>query len=83
VISRKTALLLADVVAKVFSRPYKSSVRRGGYGSHQKTNYSVNTDMLYDYLFENNYEAWFCNLAKTTDGYSSDFSNATSGAFEK
>jgi hypothetical protein len=48
-----------------------------GYGRQTVKNHAVSTDKLYDYLFENNYEAWFCNLAKTTHNSSAEFSYAT------
>jgi hypothetical protein len=73
-ISRKTTLVLAEIVARIFSRSYKSSTN---FGRQTKKNYSVSTDQLYDYLFENNYEAWFCNLAKETRNSSTEFSYAT------
>jgi len=74
-ISRKTALLLAEIITKVFSYTFNSSSLF--HDSQSKRNYAINTDDLYDYLFENNYEAWFCNLAKVKSGYSEKFSHAT------
>jgi len=71
-ISRKSTLLLAEIIARVFSESYSSHV-----GSQRRTKYSVKTDDLYDFLFTNNYEAWFCNSAKATGDYSEDRSRAT------
>lgn len=53
-ISRPTALALATAYTSRFttsaSRDYQAVVHR---------------DSIYDFLFENEYEAWFCNLAKS------------------
>lgn len=38
-----------------------SSTSRGSYGG---TTEKVDYNALYDYLYENEYEAWFCNLAQ-------------------
>jgi hypothetical protein len=46
-------------------------------GSRPRKSYSIKTDDLYDFLYENNYAAWFCNLAKNTSEYSEDYSRAT------
>ncbi len=51
-ISRKSAMAIADAYTKKFS--YKST------SSGEK----VYRDSFYDYLYENDYEAWFCNMVK-------------------
>jgi hypothetical protein len=72
-ISRKTVLLLADIITNVFSCRRSFGINR----FQQTLNYVVKTDVLYDYLFENNYDPWFCNLAKLTRDNSQEFSQAT------
>lgn len=71
-ISRKSTLQLSEVIVNVFSYSYKS-----GISSQRRTRYSVKIDDLYDFLYENNYAAWFCNLAKTTSDSSEEHSRAT------
>lgn len=72
-ISRRTALVLAEAYAKAFSTSYRHRV--GSLPS--KTQYKVEVDKLYDFLFSCDYSAWFCNKAKTTYHYSDNRSNAT------
>lgn len=55
-ISRATALVIASSYVSNFT----STVRRGF-----DTVDVVNRDSIYEFLFENDYEAWFCNLAKS------------------
>jgi hypothetical protein len=55
-ISRKTAMLIAGDYTRNFSRS-----SRGAYGH---TNETVYSNALYDFLYENEYQAWFCNLSK-------------------
>jgi hypothetical protein len=55
-ISRKTALKLGNIYSSKFS--YTSR----GYGNRIKK--KVYRDEFYDFLFENEYEAWFCNSVK-------------------
>jgi hypothetical protein len=49
-ISRKTALRLSDIYYALFTR--------------HDINKFAKTDELYDYLYERDYEAWFCNLLR-------------------
>ncbi len=57
-ISRKSARLLAELMSLIF-RDYHSSHGGRGY-------YTVDTRHLYDFLFDNGYPAWFCNVAQRT-----------------
>jgi len=59
-ISRRTARIIAEVYERGFRQQASSSSGRDtGY-------YTVNSDWLYDFLFENEYPAYLCNLAKAT-----------------
>jgi len=71
-ISRRTTLILSEVYAKSFYSSYTTS---GGRGTTRR--YRVNVDELYDFLFSNNYPAWFCNLTKKTADYADTSANAT------
>ena len=53
-ISRLASIAIADSYVNRFSTP--------GYGV-RTTSDKVHDDELYDFLYENEYEAWFCNLA--------------------
>lgn len=55
-ISRKSAAAIGRAYEAMFTYTSHSS-----YADHTK----VSRDVLYDFLFENEYSAWFCNLAKT------------------
>jgi hypothetical protein len=55
-ISRKTTQTLAELYNSLFGSP-----RRDGYGDYI---FRLNTTQLYDYLFVNDYSAWFMNAAK-------------------
>jgi hypothetical protein len=57
-ISRRTSRVIAEVYEKYF-REYHHPRHGDGY-------YNLNTEAIYDFLFDNNYPAWFCNLAKNT-----------------
>lgn len=52
-ISRKTALVIAEAFSSRFSSP--------GYRSSGPT---VHSDWLFDFLYQCDHEAWFCNAAK-------------------
>jgi hypothetical protein len=67
-ISRKTALSLADVVCRNF---YNYT------GLSNLYKYSIDSNGLYDFLYENDYPAWFCNMAQGIHGSSSTHANAT------
>jgi hypothetical protein len=54
-ISRKTAMDIANIYTSKFS--YRSNSSRG---SDEK----VYRDSFYDFLYEREYEAWFCNMVK-------------------
>lgn len=59
-ISRKSAVALARVYVRLFRKsttPGRSSYRGVRY-------YTVNSGILYDFLFANDYDAWFCNLIR-------------------
>ena len=71
-ISRNTALAVAEVYAETFYSSYMS-----GLSYSRKTHYKVDVDYLYDYLYSCNYPAWFCNKSKTTSDYSEHRSRAT------
>jgi hypothetical protein len=55
-ISRQASVAIANSYVNRFS-----SVTRNTYGGSSETVYY---NQLYDFLYENDYEAWFCNLAK-------------------
>lgn len=55
-ISRATSLAIANVYTERFT--HVSSTSHGGRTE------KVYRDSVYDFLYENEYEAWFCNLAR-------------------
>lgn len=60
-ISRKVANLLGEAFAYTFNKYYTRSAFGGGY-------YGINRVKLYDFLYINNYQAWFCNSARSIAG---------------
>jgi hypothetical protein len=60
-ISRRTSRVIAEVYEKFFHKSHR--------GSGGTTYYSLNSEAIYDFLFDNDYPAWFCNLAKDTWHY--------------
>jgi hypothetical protein len=56
-LSRRTTLVLAGLLETCFHRYFSDS--SSGYSY-----YKMKSPKLYDFLFENNYPAWFCNLAR-------------------
>lgn len=60
-ISRRTALILGKVYEVKFV--YNQNTYSGSRLSQTKT--TVYREKLYDFLYENDYSAWFCNLART------------------
>ena len=74
-ISRNTTLILAEAFEHAFFDYYYSSPR-------QNKTYRVDNDALYDFLFGNNYPAWFCNKSKRTHNYSRSEREATRGLRE-
>ncbi len=71
-ISRRTALALAEVYAQAFYSSYST-----GRGYSSTTNFKVDVDKLYDFFYSCNYPAWFCNKSKHTIDYSEQVSKAT------
>jgi hypothetical protein len=60
-ISRRTSRVIAEVYEKFFRELHRTSRGEGRY--------NLNDEAIYDFLFDNNYPAWFCNLAKGTQEY--------------
>jgi hypothetical protein len=58
-ISRTSAMLIAEAYEGKFRQYHERSHSRDGY-------FSMNTTALYDFLFQHNYEAYFCNAARFT-----------------
>jgi len=56
-ISRRTTLLVAEVVAPAFTR-YKQVDR------YSRGYYAIDGPAVYDFFFENDYPAWVCNAAR-------------------
>ena len=56
-ISRKSALALAQVYVRMFRKPFR-------LGRTSSNGYTVDSDRLYDFLFAREYDAWFCNLVR-------------------
>ncbi len=56
-ISRRTARILGEIYMEKFTRRKYNKYNNRPY-------YGVDDDNLYDYLYDQNYEAWFCNKAK-------------------
>lgn len=56
-ISRASAIAIANAYSKRFTSASDSS--------RSSTPDKVHRDQVYDFLFENDYEAWFCNLANS------------------
>jgi len=54
-ISRRTARLVAELCSGTFY--------------YRRTDYYVDDDRLYDFLFDHDWPAWFCNSAKKLRGY--------------
>lgn len=62
-ISRKSARKISEAYVSEFS-----SYSRSGYGN---SIYKIKTSSLYDFLFDNDYSAWFCNKVKKLSSSSS------------
>ena len=56
-ISRRTSRAIAEIYEKIFHKYHSLSNRRSYY--------TLNTEEIYDFLFDHNYQAWFCNLTKS------------------
>lgn len=59
-ISRKTSIALAEIYADVF----KDSVMPGFLSANDKRFITTDSDKLFDFLYSEDYEAWFCNLIR-------------------
>ena len=57
-ISRRTSRVEAEVYEKIFRKSHRS-----GNGDRY---YTLNAEAIYDFLFDHNYPAWFCNLTTNT-----------------
>src|SRR5688572_14500693 len=57
-ISRRTSRVIAEVYENIFHLYH--NIRNG------RSYWTLNTDKIYDFLFDNDYPAWFCNLASNT-----------------
>jgi hypothetical protein len=57
-ISRATSLVIANAYTERFTHVSRA---RDGYRTEK-----VYRDSVYDFLYENEYEAWFCNLARAS-----------------
>lgn len=60
-ISRRTARLLAELVANTFRRAWGTGNRTEGWSPDSKA--------IYDFLFDNDYPAWFCNAAQAASTF--------------
>lgn len=58
-ISRRTAKIIAELYETRFRKYHSGRRLSSGY-------FTMNIDAIYDYLFENDYPAWFCNAVKST-----------------
>lgn len=54
-ISRRAASVLSDLYMQIFKRPVVG----------RSSTFKVNNEELYDFLYENDYEVWFCNAARS------------------
>ena len=70
-LSRKTAIALADAVANRFTRHRRPASR------WDSNIYSVDTERLYEFLYERDYAAWFCNLASSIHDFGETRTAAT------
>lgn len=68
-ISRRSAIALAEVYAHAFH--YSYTRKNYSYGSTQY--HTVNTDALYDFLYAHDFSPWFCNQAKKTGNSSTKY----------
>ncbi len=62
-ISRKTTFTLAELYTNLFYENHSS-----GTTYNRRSYRTVDTQKLYDFLFQENYAAWFCNLARKAHG---------------
>ena len=62
-ISRRTTVVLSEV----YSNSFYSSYQQKSFSSYSvHTEYRVDVERLYDFVFVNDYPGWFCNLIKST-----------------
>jgi len=59
-ISRETTRILAEIYQRIFRKSFKS----GTSSYNQRTYYIVDTDALYDFVYDHVYSTWFCNKAR-------------------
>lgn len=64
-IGRKTTLVLGELYAHLFVYSYFS---RGMGNAESRIDYAIDKDRLYDFLYQHDYEAWFCNLIDRSHG---------------
>jgi hypothetical protein len=73
-ISRRTTISLAEVYMNWF---YDSYEQKSPFDHSSNWNYRVDVEKLYDFLFENDYPGWFCNLINSTRNSARTFKVAT------
>jgi hypothetical protein len=59
-ISRRTARKISEIYVKKFKQAHTQLYSSSSYY------YTINKDDLYDFLFDNDYPAWFCNAGRAT-----------------
>jgi hypothetical protein len=65
-ISRRSAIAIGEAYAEVFTHIRARNIS----GTYNKENVStLKADQFYDFLFERDYEAWFCNKARLQHGF--------------
>lgn len=64
-LSRETTRILAEVLHYRFKGSYRVNTPRGS-----KSLYKLYVDSLYDFLYDNDYDAWFLNAAKNLNKFS-------------
>lgn len=74
-IGRKSALKIAQAYEIEFYRSYETGL--GSLYSSRSKEYALDYDRLYDFLYANDYQAWFCNMAQGVRGISRDRWQAT------
>jgi hypothetical protein len=74
-ISRRTTRLLSELVANTFRRAWGTRGRTEGWSPDAKA--------AYDFLFDNDYPAWFCNAADTSAKFSTSHTRTFQEFFMK
>jgi len=62
-IGRKSAVAIAETYEIEFYRIYEASSFLSGY-SRSRTEFALDSNRLYDFLYANDYPAWFCNATQ-------------------